>query len=85
MVHSREDVVGIDASIMMHPEVWRSSGHLANFSDPLVDCKVCGERFRADKAPKKAAGERRDDHLRGQGQGEGRLQELARRRWRAGR
>jgi glycyl-tRNA synthetase len=51
MVHSREDIVGIDASIIMHPTVWRSSGHLAGFSDPLVDCKVCGERFRADKAP----------------------------------
>lgn len=57
MVHSREDVVGIDASIIMHPEVWKASGHLANFSDPLVDCKVCGERFRADKAPRKAEGE----------------------------
>lgn len=58
MVHSREDIVGIDASILMHPEVWRSSGHLASFSDPLVDCKVCGERFRADKAPAVAAGTR---------------------------
>ncbi|MCB9706911.1 MAG: glycine--tRNA ligase [Myxococcales bacterium] len=57
MVHSREDIVGIDASIIMHPEVWRASGHLAGFSDPLVDCKVCGERFRADKAPRLAAGE----------------------------
>ena len=56
MVHSREDVVGIDASIIMHPDVWKASGHLANFSDPLVDCKVCGERFRADKAPRKAEG-----------------------------
>lgn len=56
MVHSREDVVGIDASIIMHPEVWKSSGHLANFSDPLVDCRLCGERFRADKAPKAAEG-----------------------------
>ncbi|MEL7058839.1 MAG: glycine--tRNA ligase [Acidobacteriota bacterium] len=56
MVHSREDIVGIDASILMHPQVWRSSGHLAGFSDPLVDCKVCGERFRADKAPRLAAG-----------------------------
>ena len=56
MVHSREDVVGIDASIIMHPDVWKASGHLANFSDPLVDCKVCGERFRADKAPKLAEG-----------------------------
>ncbi|TPV94307.1 MAG: glycine--tRNA ligase [Myxococcales bacterium FL481] len=56
MVHSREDVVGLDASIMMHSDVWRSSGHLASFSDPLVDCKVCGERFRADKAPRLTMG-----------------------------
>src|SRR3954453_14323329 len=38
MVHSREDVVGIDASIIMHPNVWRASGHLAGFTDPMVDC-----------------------------------------------
>ncbi|MCA9654540.1 MAG: glycine--tRNA ligase [Myxococcales bacterium] len=56
MVHSREDVVGLDASIMMHPRVWQASGHLANFADPLVDCKVCGERFRADKAPRAEPG-----------------------------
>jgi glycyl-tRNA synthetase len=52
MVHEREDVVGIDASIVMHPSVWKASGHLAGFSDPLVDCLNCKERFRADKAPK---------------------------------
>ncbi|MCB9541161.1 MAG: glycine--tRNA ligase [Myxococcales bacterium] len=57
MVHSREDVVGLDASIIMHPRVWEASGHLAGFSDPLVDCKVCKERFRADKAPRAAEGE----------------------------
>ncbi len=56
MVHAREDVVGLDASIIMHPRVWRASGHLANFSDPLVDCKLCGERFRADKAPRAEPG-----------------------------
>lgn len=56
MVHAREDIVGIDASIIMHPKVWQSSGHLANFSDPLVDCKICGERFRADKAPRAEPG-----------------------------
>jgi len=56
MVHAREDIVGIDASIIMHPRVWESSGHLANFSDPLVDCKICGERFRADKAPRAEPG-----------------------------
>ena len=57
MVHSREDIVGIDASIIMHPQVWKSSGHLSSFTDPLVDCKLCGERFRADKAPRLDQGE----------------------------
>lgn len=52
MVHKREDVVGIDASIMMHPNVWRASGHVSGFSDPLVDCLNCKERFRGDKAPR---------------------------------
>jgi glycyl-tRNA synthetase len=56
MVTTRENVVGIDASIMMHPDVWRASGHAAGFSDPLVDCKVSKERFRADKAPRPAVG-----------------------------
>jgi len=56
MVHEREDIVGIDASILMHPNVWKASGHLAGFSDPLVDCRNCKERFRADKAPKAAPG-----------------------------
>ncbi len=48
VVTSREDVVGIDAAIIMHPRVWEASGHLAGFSDPLVDCKSCKQRFRAD-------------------------------------
>lgn len=56
MVHSREDVVGIDASIIMHPNVWRASGHLAGFTDPMVDCKDCKERGRADKWPKAQPG-----------------------------
>jgi glycyl-tRNA synthetase len=56
MVHQREDVVGLDASIMMHPKVWEASGHLSGFSDPLVDCRNCKERFRADKAPTAAPG-----------------------------
>ncbi|MCO6430444.1 MAG: glycine--tRNA ligase [Deltaproteobacteria bacterium] len=56
MVTEREDVVGIDASILMHPAVWKASGHLAGFSDPLVDCMNCKERFRADKAPRAAPG-----------------------------
>jgi glycyl-tRNA synthetase len=56
LVHEREDVVGIDASILMHPDVWKSSGHLSGFSDPLVDCRNCKERFRADKAPQNRPG-----------------------------
>lgn len=49
MVQMRHDVVGIDASILSPPPVWEASGHLANFTDPLVDCKECKERFRLDK------------------------------------
>ena len=56
LVYERDDVYGIDASILMHTDVWKTSGHLANFSDPLVDCINCKERFRADKAPKLAKG-----------------------------
>ncbi|MDZ4258543.1 MAG: glycine--tRNA ligase [Gemmatimonadales bacterium] len=49
MVHSRDDIEGLDAAILMHPKVWEASGHVAGFTDPLVDCKVCKGRFRADK------------------------------------
>lgn len=48
MVQNRDDVVGIDASIIMNPRVWEASGHTEAFSDPLVDCKKCKRRFRAD-------------------------------------
>jgi glycyl-tRNA synthetase len=44
----RSDVVGLDAAILMHPMVWKASGHIDGFSDPLVDCKDCKNRFRAD-------------------------------------
>ncbi len=47
-VQNREDMVGIDCAILMHPRVWEASGHISNFSDPLVDCKNCKERFRGD-------------------------------------
>jgi glycyl-tRNA synthetase len=49
MVRQRDDVSGIDCSILMHPRVWEASGHIAGFTDPLVDCKKCKARFRADK------------------------------------
>ena len=47
-VQSRPDMVGIDASILMHPMVWKASGHLDNFTDPMMDCRECKLRFRAD-------------------------------------
>jgi glycyl-tRNA synthetase len=48
MVQERDDIVGLDASILMHAKVWEASGHVAGFADPLVDCKQCKQRFRAD-------------------------------------
>ncbi len=49
MVRMRDDVEGLDAAILMHPKTWEASGHVAGFTDPLVDCKTCKSRFRADK------------------------------------
>ena len=49
VVQSRDDVVGLDTSILMHPRVWEASGHITGFSDPLVECKKCNLRFRADE------------------------------------
>jgi glycyl-tRNA synthetase len=49
MTQLHDDIVGLDASILMHPKVWEASGHVENFTDPLVDCKKCKQRFRADQ------------------------------------
>jgi glycyl-tRNA synthetase len=51
MVQVREDVVGLDAAILMHPRTWEASGHVETFSDPLVECLNCHQRFRADHLP----------------------------------
>ena len=56
MVYERENIYGIDASIIMHTDVWKASGHLKNFTDPLVDCYDCRFRFRPDKVEKVAPG-----------------------------
>ena len=48
-VHQRADIVGIDAALLMNPKVWEASGHLANFTDPLVECKKCHARLREDQ------------------------------------
>ena len=47
-VSEREDILGFDASILMHPNVWQASGHLDSFSDPLVECSETGKRYRED-------------------------------------
>jgi glycyl-tRNA synthetase len=49
MVHERGDIEGLDAAILMHPRVWEASGHVEGFTDPLVDCRTCKARFRADQ------------------------------------
>jgi len=49
IVHQRDDMVGLDAAIIMNPRVWQASGHVGGFSDPMVDCRECKGRFRADK------------------------------------
>ena len=51
MVQLRDDVVGLDAAVIMSPKVWEASGHLEVFADPLVECLDCHQRFRADHLP----------------------------------
>jgi glycyl-tRNA synthetase len=60
MVYSREDVVGLDAAIVMNPQVWEASGHLKGFTDPLVECKICHKRVRADN--EKAVSDHEKEH-----------------------
>ena len=48
VIASRDDMVGLDAAILMHPRTWEASGHVENFSDPLVECRECNQRFRQD-------------------------------------
>ncbi|MCL4382536.1 MAG: glycine--tRNA ligase [Patescibacteria group bacterium] len=51
MVYQRDDMVGLDAAIIMNPQVWEASGHTKHFSDMMIECKVCNKRFRVDKIP----------------------------------
>ena len=51
MVQERDDIVGLDAGILMHPQVWVTSGHVESFSDPLVECATCQRRYRLDELP----------------------------------
>lgn len=75
MLQERDDIVALDSAILQHPKVWEASGHLAGFTDPLVDCRTCKTRFRADhlaegkpdlvcpKKPSKLAGQGPDCDL----------------------
>src|SRR5438874_7955497 len=71
MVQQRDDIVALDSAIILNPRVWEASGHVAGFTDPLVDCRTCKLRFRADhladsqcgRRPSKRAGELSDRDL----------------------
>jgi glycyl-tRNA synthetase len=66
MVQERDDIVGLDAGILMHPQVWITSGHVGSFSDPLVECGTCHRRYRLDELPGAeglSAGELRDETI----------------------
>ena len=56
MVHDRDDIVALDSAIIQHPRTWEASGHLAGFTDPLVDCRACKLRFRADHIGESSCG-----------------------------
>ncbi len=62
MVQERDDIVALDSAIILNPAVWAASGHLAGFSDPLVDCRTCKLRFRADHLDEAACGRRPSKH-----------------------
>src|SRR6266567_1367424 len=62
MVQERDDIVAIDSAIILHPRVWEASGHVEGFTDPLVDCRTCKLRFRADKLEDAACGRKPSKH-----------------------
>src|ERR671935_144582 len=62
MVREREDIVALDSSVILHPSVWQASGHVGGFTDPLVDCRHCKLRFRADQLDEAQCGARPSKH-----------------------
>jgi glycyl-tRNA synthetase len=62
MLQERDDIVAIDSAILQHPRVWEASGHLSGFTDPLVDCRTCGQRFRADHLDELQCGRKPSKH-----------------------
>lgn len=67
-VHDRDDIVGIDGPILLHPKVWEASGHTSGFNDAMVDCKNCKKRFRADHLVEDATGEDLEGEMEKMGQ-----------------
>jgi glycyl-tRNA synthetase len=62
MVQERDDIVALDSAIILHPRVWEASGHVEGFTDPLVDCRTCKLRFRADKLDEEECGRKPSKH-----------------------
>jgi glycyl-tRNA synthetase len=62
MLQERDDILALDSAIIQHPETWRASGHVASFTDPLVDCRTCNLRFRADKLEDSQCGRKPSKH-----------------------
>ena len=62
MVQERDDIVALDSAVILNPQVWVASGHVGGFSDPLVDCRTCKLRFRADHLAQSACGKRPSKH-----------------------
>ncbi|MGI9556692.1 MAG: glycine--tRNA ligase [Solirubrobacterales bacterium] len=62
VVQERDDVVALDAAILMHPRTWEASGHLEGFTDPLVDCRACNQRFRSDDLENAHCGNKPSKH-----------------------
>src|SRR5437773_6238852 len=62
MILERDDIVALDSAVILHPRVWEASGHVEGFSDPLVDCRTCKLRFRADKLEDSQCGRKPSKH-----------------------
>src|SRR5579859_5250835 len=62
LLQERDDVVALDSAIIQHPRTWEASGHLAGFTDPLIDCRTCKLRFRADHIDQSACGRKPSKH-----------------------
>jgi glycyl-tRNA synthetase len=62
MIGDRTDIVALDSAIIQHPKTWEASGHLEGFTDPLMDCKTCGQRFRADHLEELSCGRKPSKH-----------------------